>query len=179
MKEPPTRIAITGAPAAGKTELAGLLAERAIHVIDVGDALAERLTEHGVAVPSRAHIGPLFLQQFGVRAVFEVMRPHIVDGAAVALDAVRASTTVNQLCEWDPSFRIVHVEAPERLRLERLHDRVSTWSHPADAERAYDALSFDTDWCRARADFVIRNDGTTADLRAQVERLMRADNASR
>ena len=174
MSTTPARIALTGPPAAGKTEVAGLLAEHGLRIVDVGTVLEERLTAAGAVVPDRAHIGPLFMGRFGIEAVFGAVLERIPSEQPAVLDAIRAATTVRQLRRWDADLIVLHVDAPHSTRIRRLRERVATWDNPAEAERAYAAVTFDMHWCRANADCVIWNDASTHKLSDDVHSFIRA-----
>ena len=84
----------------------------------------------------------------------------------IVLDAaVMLKAGWNDVCE-----KIIFVDAPRALRLARVKQQRG-WS---DADlQAREALQLPLDEKRRRADAVIRNDGDTAALEAQVESLLR------
>jgi len=117
----------------------------------------------------------MFVDRFGMEGVYDAVIAVIKEDESVVLDAIRAASTVQKLRRWDDDLVVLHVDAPDGLRLRRLHERIVDWDDPTAAEAAYAALNTDAAWCEHHADAVIRNDGSAASLRRKVEQMLAAE----
>jgi len=187
------RIGLTGGIGSGKSTAARRFAELGALVVD-SDRIAREVVEPGT--PGLAAVaeafGPGVLDSDGRldrpalgRIVFAdeeargrlngILHPLIRARVAEIVAAAPAGTVVVQdvplLVETGQAGAydlVVVVEAPPEARMERLgRDR----GMPAEQARARMASQATDEERRAAADIVLRNDGTPADLRAQVDRL--------
>lgn len=189
-------IGLTGGIGVGKTTAATLFGQRGALVIDV-DGLGREVLEPGggahagvVAqfgeniVDDHGHIdrGALAAEVFGPRNRLQeleaISHPAInarladlVDGSSAALVVLDMAVLVESRLGWidgAPRYsRVVVVEAPAEARLPRLIGRGMT----ADDARARMAAQGSDLARRQRADLVLVNDGTEAELDRDVERL--------
>jgi len=190
---PPTLlVGLTGGLAAGKSTVAGLLAEQGCTVVDADRLVAElyrpgepgalrarELFGDGVlasdgGVDHRALGARVFADAEARRLLEAVIHPLVGErfrelaarqGGIVVLEA-----TLLVEAGWADAFDlVVTVEAPLELRLARAIARGLT---PAEAGRRL-AAQGDGGARRAAADRVLLNDGDPAELRAEVEALVR------
>jgi dephospho-CoA kinase len=188
------RIGLTGGLASGKSTVALLLAERGAHVFDAdeivselyapggpGEAAARELFGNDVVGPDgkieRARIARLVFADPAKRHALEA-RIHPMVGAEIekrfaAAEGAGARVAVaeaSQLLEAATEGRydrVVVVVAPEG-------ERVRRWSEKggdADDARRRMSAQISPDDARRRADDVLVNDGSLADLARKVEAL--------
>ena len=185
-------VGLTGNIASGKTAVAARLAALGARVLDADTfareavaprtpglaAVAARFGPGVIAADGsldRAALGRLVFRDAAARADLErIIHPEVAarraaaladarrDGIAIAVSDVPLlyETGLDRECDL-----VVVVDAPERVRLERL---VRVRGLPEDDARAVMAAQGDPVAKRARADLVIDNDGTLADLDARV-----------
>jgi len=188
------RIGLTGGLASGKSTVAALLAERGAHVFDAdeivselyapggpGEAAARELFGESVVGPDgaieRARIARVVFADPTKRHALEA-RIHPMVGAEIERRFARAEEAgarvavaeASQLLEAATEGRcdrVVVVVAPEEERVRRWSDK---GGDPDDARRRMTA-QISPDEARRRADDVIVNDGTLAELAWKVEAL--------
>lgn len=188
------RIGLTGGLASGKSTVAALLAERGAHVFDAdeivselyapggpGEAAARELFGESVVGPDgaieRARIARVVFADPAKRHALEA-RIHPMVGAEIERRFARAEEAgarvavaeASQLLEAATEGRcdrVVVVVAPEEERVRRWSDK---GGDPDDARRRMTA-QISPDEARRRADDVIVNDGTLAELARKVEAL--------
>jgi dephospho-CoA kinase len=186
------RIGLTGGLASGKSTVAFLLAERGGHVFDAdeivselyapggpGEAAARELFGTDVVGPDgridRARIAAVVFADPSKRHALEA-RIHPMVGAEIERRFARAQEAgarvavaeASQLLEAATEGRydrVVVVVAPEDERIRRWTGK---GGDPDDARRRMSA-QISPDEARARADDVIVNDGSLADLARKVE----------
>jgi len=185
---------LTGGLASGKSTVAALLAERGAHVFDAdeivselyapggpGEAAARELFGESVVGPDgaieRARIARVVFADPAKRHALEA-RIHPMVGAEIERRFARAEEAgarvavaeASQLLEAATEGRcdrVVVVVAPEEERVRRWSDK---GGDPDDARRRMTA-QISPDEARRRADDVIVNDGTLAELARKVEAL--------
>ena len=121
--------------------------------------------------PTRAHIGPMFVAEFGIAGVYGAVTSVMPHDRRVVLDAIRSAATVRELRRCHHDIFVLHVDAPEDVRRARLQQRIASWTNSSGAEQAYEALNSDSAWCAENADAVIWNDVFPNGLRAKLEHL--------
>lgn len=185
------RIGLTGGIASGKSTVARLLAERGVPVVDA-DALARDVVAPGTAGlaaiaarwPSVVHEGVLDRKALGAivfadpaerRALEAITHPRIRAESARRLAAAEEAGAPRAIYEAALLFEndldreldaTLLVAAPPELQVDRLQarDRVSR----AEARARLDA-QLPLEAKRARATFVIENDGSLAELVRSVD----------
>lgn len=170
-------ILLAGHPGAGKSEVAGLLAPAAgLRTIDVGDLLWVELEDAGIAVTSRAEVGPRFIERWGRDGVTSLIRDELRRNGPAVVDAVRLVETANKLRrEFHAS--IIFVDAAPEERRGRLVRRLRSPGFQGDLHKAlaaYREYDDEQDELRGRSDIVVRNDGSPEALRQRVRRTIRA-----
>lgn len=185
-------VGLTGNIASGKTTVAQLLSERGATIVDA-DVLSRRAVEKGTqayhAIVKRwgtsvlapdGHLDRAALRRsvFGnpkeLEALNDIVHPEVERLRAERIDEARARGDRMVICDIPLLFekkmadrfdRIVLVDAPRPLRLERLvGDRGLRETEAMDMI----AAQMPAELKRARADFVIDNGGTLAQLENQV-----------
>lgn len=186
-------VGLTGGIGSGKTMVADMFAARGAAIIDT-DHIAHQITAPGgIAIPAiRAQFGEAFLMSDGAmnrakmrEAVFadpvakrqleSILHPLIrseTDRAAAQARGVYLMFVVPLLVEsstWKRrTSRVLVVDSPEQLQVERVMSR----SGLTEAQvRAIMATQASRETRLAAADDVIVNDGETAALVPQIERL--------
>lgn len=188
-------VGLTGNIASGKSTVAQLLSERGATIIDA-DVLARRAVERGSeafdAIVRRwgtsvlspdGHLDRAALRRvvFGnppeLEALNDIVHPEVERLRSQRIEDARARGDRIVVCDIPLLFekkmvdlfdRIVLVDAPRPLRLERLVvDRGLRETEAMDMI----ASQMPADLKRARADFVIENQGTLTELEEQVAEL--------
>jgi dephospho-CoA kinase len=185
-------VGLTGNIASGKTTVAQLLSERGATIIDA-DVLARRAVERGTsafdAIVQRwgtsvlapdGHLDRAALRRavFGnpreLEALNDIVHPEVERLRTQRLDEARTRGDRIVVCDIPLLFekkmvdrfdRILLVDAPRPLRLERLVDDRSLRETEA---MDMIAAQMPADLKRARADFVIDNGGTLTELESRV-----------
>lgn len=196
MTHPKPILGLLGGIGAGKSAVAAALARRGGDVVDcdkighqvlaLPEVLGKLVDRWGEQVrkpdgtANRRAIAEVVFQdpiqrKFLESTVFPVIRRHaeaeIAAGQShpavrfVVLDAaVMLEAGWNDVCD-----KLIYVDAPRELRITRLAER-SGWTESDLAAR--EAAQLPAEVKRARADAVIRNDGTLAELQEQVDSLL-------
>jgi len=191
-------VGLTGNIAAGKSTVAQLLSEHGATIIDA-DVLARRAVEVGTPGYDRIvqRWGPAVLTPDGKldraalrRRVFEhteeleelngMVHPEVERLRRHLVDAARTRGDRIVICDIPLLFerhlthlfdRVVLVDADRARRLERLvHDR----GLPETEAMSMIAAQMPAELKRARADFIIENDGTFAQLERRVDEVWAA-----
>jgi len=198
-------IGLTGNIASGKSVVADMLAERGATIVDADVLSREAVTPGSPALDAIvARWGPSVLDADGsldrsalrkvvfhnrdeLDALNEIVHPEILRLRVEEVEAARAHgdrivvNVVPLLFEKhlaDDFDFIVLVDAPRPVRLERI---VRDRGLPEAEAMEMIASQMPADLKRARADWVIENNGTTEDLEREVDRLWEAlasDNAT-
>jgi dephospho-CoA kinase len=192
------KVGLTGGIATGKSYVAQRLRERGIPVLDA-DALA-----HGVMAPGteaseaiaarfgadilrvdggvdRAKLGPIVFADAAARRDLEaIVHPAVRRAAAAGLRAFEltgeypiAVVDVPLLFETGSERhydRVIVTTCPPALQLARLAERGLT----EEAARLRLAAQLPSEAKTAKADFVIRTDGTFAETDAQIDEILRS-----
>ena len=196
-------VGLTGNIAAGKSTVAQLLSERGATIIDA-DILARRAVERGTTAYDKIvqHWGSAVLGPDGLldraalrKLVFHdpdqletlnaIVHPEVERQRIALVAEARQRGDRIVICDIPLLFerhlvdlfdRVVLVDAPRPLRLERL---VSERQIPEADAMAMIAAQMPAALKRARADHVIDNDGTLGDLEGQVRSVWKALQADR
>jgi dephospho-CoA kinase len=191
-------IGLTGQIGAGKSTVAAALSEMGATVIDA-DLIGRQVVEHSVELLAQlqAEFGESIVDQWGqlrrerlaelafaseesktrlnalvhphlLKELHRRLRQALESGKIVVIDAAL-------LLDWDLEIkpdRIWVVEASEETRMQRLTERGMSRSDVLARQKAQlDATGF-----RQKADCVIQNDGSLADLKQRVRRELHAIN---
>jgi dephospho-CoA kinase len=192
------KVGLTGGIATGKSYVAQRLRERGIPVLDA-DALAHGVmapgTEASAAIAARfgadilrvdggvdrAKLGPIVFADAAARRDLEaIVHPAVRRAAAAGLRAFEltgeypiAVVDVPLLFETGSERhydRVIVTTCPPALQLARLAERGLT----EEAARLRLAAQLPSEAKTAKADFVIRTDGTFAETDAQIDEILRS-----
>lgn len=188
----PARIGLTGGLASGKSTVARLLAERGFIVVDA-DRLVAELYQPGEAGAAavRELFGPEYLDAAGAvdrsrlaqlvfrdeaarrrleGAIHPLVRRRFAELAASARSPIVLEATLLVEAGYGPDFDlVVSVEADPALRRERA---ITRGLSPEEADRRLEAQG-SGETRRAAAQRVIVNEGSLAELEAEVDKLVR------
>jgi dephospho-CoA kinase len=187
-------VGLTGGIGSGKTTFAALLAERGAQVIDA-DVLGREALQPGkpawhsvVSTFGEEILGPsmeidrarlasvVFADRAKLAALNAIVHPVIVKGIAERLDSLRSTheivvidaALIVELGLDDGLDAIIVVTAPEDVRAQRLVRARSMNEH--DVRARMDAQAPE-DELLARADIVVRNDGSLERLAREADRV--------
>lgn len=193
-------IGLAGGIASGKSTVGKLLKKKGALVIDA-DAVAHEIVEPGwpalaeirdrfgdeVIAPDgsldRAALGRIVFDDPQARHdLNEIMHPRIYEeiqrrirgqkrGRVMVFEAALLAETYEQALEWLEIDAVVVVDAPPELQFERLLD-----GRGMSQDEAYQRIMAQTsrEERNSRANYVIRNTGSIADLERQVDRMWAA-----
>src|SRR6266481_4787319 len=152
------RIGLTGNIASGKSEVARMLADRGATIIDADELAREAVEPETQALNSIVHPGVTRLRDREIARARERGDPIVVCVIPLLFER-------NIVEEFDA---IILVDAPRPLRLERL---VATRGLEETEAMNMIASQMPAELKRARADFVIENDGSLDKLERDVDAL--------
>jgi len=176
-------IGLSGLNGAGKGEIVRFLEARSFSSSSLSDVIRdelkargldetrERMIETGNAIRARSGPGGLALR----------LVERLVPDRNYVVDSVRHPAEVDVLRERATSFRLIWVEAPEEVRLARLHARARPGDPAtlADLKRleqrelgSDDPAAQQLLAVRALADFTVVNDGDLPTLHARVQEIL-------
>jgi len=195
------RIALTGGIATGKTYVAEQLRKRGIPVLDA-DGLAHGVTASGTEATAalaarfgpeilapdgsvdRAKLGPIVFADPQARRDLEaIVHPAVYRAVAAGLRgfellghaiAVVAVPLLYETGHHEDYHRVIVTACPPDVQVQRLVQRGMS----AEAARQRLAAQLPTEQKAARADFVIRTDGTFEDTNRQIAAVLSALAAS-
>jgi dCMP deaminase len=177
-------LGVAGPYAAGKGEVVRFLRERSFAALSLSDVIREELAARGleetrermieVGTELRAQHGDVVLAERLV-ARFEPDRNYVVD-------SIRHPAEVEALRAARSHFRLIWVDADERLRVERLRARGRGGDpRSLDELRGLEGRELDSSdpggqrllAVRERADYVLRNDGSLEELEGALQEILK------
>ena len=188
-------IGLTGNIASGKSTVSDLLAERGARIIDADVLAREAVMKGSPALKSiverwgdgildsegnldRAALRTkVFADQSDLDALNSIVHPEVIRRRSDEIGAARARGDKIVVCVIPLLFErhladdfdtIILVDAPRSMRLERIVRERGI--EEAEAMKMI-AAQMPADLKRARADYVIENEGTREDLEAEVDRV--------
>jgi len=177
-------IGVSGPNGAGKGEFIRFLQERSFYTLSLSDVIRERIASLGLEESRERMIeaGRELRRERGPGVLAEVLREKLLRDRNYAIDSIRHPAEVAVLKAWSPDFRLVWVDAPPELRLERLRRR----GRPGDPEslerlRELETREMGSDDTAAQqlakvreiADFEVQNDGDLESLYAAIQDIFR------
>lgn len=189
----PLVVGLTGAIGAGKTTVAKLLLDKGVPVIDA-DALGREIleTSERVRAAVREAFGPsvfgadgrvnraelarvAFSSRDTVKRLNEAVHPALVERIINELASYQnvdiVAIDAALIVEWGATLPVdltVAVEAPEDIRRERSRQKYGAYDFSARQASQLDVLRK-----RVRADVIVDNAGSLADLKKKADRLYR------
>jgi dCMP deaminase len=177
-------IGVSGPNGAGKGELVAYLAERSFYVHSLSDVIREELARRG-ETESRERmieVGRELRAAGGPGALAEGLLARLSPDRNYAIDSIRHPAEVEALRRHRSDFKLVWVDAPLEVRFARIRSRQRS-GDPATLETmrelearelgSDDESAQQLDAVRARADFVVHNDGDLAQLHEAIHRIFR------
>lgn len=177
-------IGLTGKNGVGKGEVARILGEKGFHYTSLSDIIRDELRARGLE-PTRENLiemGNELRRRFGPGILAERTLARLERDKNYLVDSIRNPAEVEALRRC-ADFVLVNVDAPEEVRLERVRRRRRP-DDPITLEEfrrleqkelySEDEHGQQLARCIEMADFTIVNDGTLEELRAEVEKLLRA-----
>jgi len=178
-------LGIAGPYGSGKGEAVAFLAARSFAVQSLSDVIREELARRGEPESRERMIatGNALRAAEGPGALAKRLLARLSPDRNTVVDSIRHPAEVEVLRAASPRFRLIWIEADEAARLERIRSRGRGGDPESLAElRRLEGLEQGSDdpstqqlrAVRALADDVIVNDGTVAELHAQLHRLLRS-----
>ena len=172
-------IGIVGLPGSGKTEISNYARERGIPVISMGDVIREECLQRGLDPASyHGEIAKKVREELGMDAIAKLTVPLIYEVIEnqnkIIVDGIRSGEEVEVFRrEFEGKFRLVKVESPFKMRLDRIRDRgrdnpeVETLD-----ERDNRELGFGLKDAMESAEIGIENSGTIDELQLKISKLI-------
>lgn len=176
-------LGLTGPNAAGKGEVARVLADGGFETFSLSDELRDEMRRHGVAETRQALIewGTRLRTEYGRDVLARRVAARFTQGLNQVVDSIRNPDEVRFLRTLD-GFFLIRVEAPIEVRFARTMSRArkgDTRDFAAFREAEERELASEDPAAQqlvqtfALADFVIVNDGGIEDLRERVRAVFR------
>tara|TARA_B110000014_G_scaffold161075_1_gene113517 strand:+ start:214 stop:744 length:531 start_codon:yes stop_codon:yes gene_type:complete len=172
-------IGIVGLPGSGKTEISNYAREKNIPVISMGDVIREECVKRGLN-PADYHgkIAKKIREELGMDAIAKLTVPLIYEVIEnenkIVVDGIRSGEEVEVFRrEFEGKFRLVKIESPFKMRLDRVRDRgrdnpeIETLSERDDRE-----LGFGLKDAMESAEIGIENSGTIEELQFKISKLI-------
>lgn len=173
---------ITGMPGAGKSTVLSAIAEYGYPVLFMGDVIREEVEKLGLS-PTPENVGRIAVElrrREGVRAVAERCIPKLrkirTKSCIVIVDGVRSLEEVEAFREEFRDILLVAVHASPQTRFRRFLERnrsddPESWAVFRD--RDLRELDFGIGGAIAMADYMIVNESSVEDLKAEARKLLR------
>jgi dephospho-CoA kinase len=179
-------VGVAGPYAAGKGEVVGFLEDRGYQAHSLSDVIREVLSERGLSETRERMIetGRALRQAHGTAVLAERLVARFRPSQDYVIDSIRHPAEVEALRAQAESFTLVWVDAPLRLRFERLRSR----GRPGDPRDTGELASFEArerggsdelggagqqlEAVEALADHRLSNDGDLGALHRQLQHLM-------
>jgi dCMP deaminase len=177
-------LGVSGLYAAGKGEVVGFLTHRSFVAYSLSDVIREELEARGESETRERMIeaGRDLRSRFGEGVLAERLGDRLVSDRNVVIDSIRHPAEVEALRACTSAFRLIWVDAPEGIRLERLLGRARP-GDPTDLSElralegrelaSPDPAGQQLDAVRGLADFELSNVGSRAELEAQLQAILK------
>jgi dephospho-CoA kinase len=167
----------TGMPGSGKEELLNCCVSKGAKVIRMGDMVREKAKEFGLE-PTDSNVGNLANEErkrYGMDIWAKRTIPY-VGGDLVAIDGTRGPDEIKAFRKaFGDKLKVVAVHASPSTRFERLRSRGRPDSPASMTEfekRDLRELEWGLGDAIALADFMVVNEGTLEELKAEVDSLL-------
>ncbi|MCW1296708.1 MAG: AAA family ATPase [Candidatus Parvarchaeota archaeon] len=171
-------IAITGMPAAGKTEVVKILEAMGFPVVVMRDVVEREMEEKGIEVNNEnlRNYATELREKYGFDVVARRCKPFIDEklkmSEIVVIDGVRGIKEVEYFKEvYDENFVLIAIHASPKTRFERIRKRGLKWDMETWEEfiwRDKKELSWGLGEAIALSDYMIVNEDTLEELREKV-----------
>lgn len=173
-------IGLTGTMGAGKGEIAELLKDKGYEYYVFSDVVKEEAKKRGLNLTREnlQNVGNLLREEYEQGILAKMLIARFKSGKVV-VDGVRNSDEIRELRK-NGNFVLIGIDAPQRLRFERLKKR----ARPGDPTRFEEFKRMDDkenksvgrgqeiNKCLKMADYRIINDGSLDRLKDQVEEIL-------
>jgi len=174
-----TVIGLVGLPGGGKSEAAAVARERGLPVVVMGDVIRAACRERGLD-PAEHHgeVAKRLREEDGPAAIAERTLPRIREQLGehdtVVVEGIRSGVEADRFAEaFGDGFRLVAIEAPYELRVERLETRGRDDTDSESlCERDERELAFGIDEAIADADVTVENADSLASFRERIRTLL-------
>jgi len=179
-------LGIAGLYASGKGEAVQFLVARSFLAFSLSDVIREELTLRGESESRERMIdlGNTLRAESGPGALARRLLPKLQRDRNTVIDSIRHPAEVEVLRSVSSRFRLIWIDAAEAARLGRIRARARA-GDPSSLEElrglegrelgSADPAAQQLLAVRALADDVIVNDGSLAELHAQLQRLLRSN----
>ncbi len=179
-------LGVAGSNGAGKGEVVAFLRERSFHAYSLSDVIRDELRRRGQPETRERMIdtGRELRQSEGPGALAQRLLPRLQPDRHYVIDSIRHPAEVQVLRAAAQGFRLVWVEAPEALRLERILKRARPGDPQTPEElrqlegrelRSADPAAQQLLDVRDLADQAIANAAGLDALHAELQRLITSD----
>lgn len=180
-------LAFVGAPAAGKTEAATVAREMGIPVVTMGDVIRDELRKRGLSVTDEnaGRIAQELRAREGLDAIAKRCIPLIRGIEArgsgkriIVIDGIRGNAEVERFKkEFGTNFLLIRIDAPFNLRYERMRRR-GRGDDLLSLEGFKEREERENRWgmadAMAKADRVIRNEGSLEEFRGAIKSILKS-----
>ncbi|HXK21673.1 MAG TPA: deaminase [Myxococcota bacterium] len=176
-------LGLAGRNGAGKGEVVRYLEARSFRAFSLSDVIREELRARGIEETRERMIetGTAIRARFGPGGLALRLIDRLAPDLNAVVDSIRHPAEVEVLRQRSKSFRLIWVDAPEAVRLERLRAR-GRGGDPTSLEdlRRLEARELGSDdpaaqqllAVRELADFTIENDGSLESLHERVQEVL-------
>lgn len=180
-----TVIATVGLPGSGKSEAAAVAEAMEIPVVTMGDVIRRETEARGLD-PRADHgsVAKALREEAGPAAVADrsipIIEDHLESAEAVFVDGIRSDAEVARFRDaFGDDFLLISIEAPFRLRRDRLsdrgRDRLADDGGESLSERDERERGFGMDEAMAQADETVENAAGLAEFRSRIRSLIESE----
>lgn len=182
MSKPEIILGLTGMICSGKGEASAyLVSHHGFKSSSFSDRIREELSKRGEEITrdSLQRVGGEMRQEFGPEVLAKRTLEHVLEqgGGRAVVDTIRSVEEANFL-KQNPNFYLVHVDAEDKVRFERIKSRnrendPKTWEDFQKAQERDDkAEGRSMRECFKLADFTILNNGKPEDMYEELDKLL-------
>lgn len=175
-------VGLTGRIAAGKETLTSFLRERGFTYLETSKLLSEELTKRGLEITrtNQQNLGDEWRREHGPGALMKIFLERIDPKKDYIIDSLRNHHEVEFLKGCGVKCFVIAVDAPQRLRFERIIKRgkpsdPKTWEEFLVTDnRDFDSgdnMGQNVRKCMEMADFTIVNDDNLRDSMERIEKI--------
>ena len=174
-------IGLVGTIAAGKGEVASYLKRKGFEYYTFSDIIREEAKKRSLPQSREGlqHVGNLLRREYDDQGVIAKRLLKKIKSDKAVLDGVRNRIELAELRKA-PSFYLIAVDAPQKLRFERLKARkrkgdpvtFEAFKKIDDAENEGASKGQEIRACIREADFTVDNSGTMDELHQKIDRIL-------
>jgi dCMP deaminase len=178
-------VGLSGLNGSGKGEVLKYLEERSFYPFSLSDVIRRHLDEQGLSETRDRMIdtGRAIRAEKGPGGLAEMLVEKIISDRNYVVDSIRHPAEVEVLRRRTPHFRLVWVDAPAEIRLERMNERGragdATTLEELQAQEGRELGSADPAAqqllaVKDLADITLVNDGSIAELHGKLQEVLEA-----